>query len=872
MGNPDPTGGSKPQDGGRSSRVIPFGKYLLLERIAVGGMAEVFLAKSFGHEGIEKLLAIKRILPTMAEDHDFIEMFIDEAKIAGHLTNANIVPIFELGKIGESHYIAMEYVWGKDMLQIVNRFRRLRKRMPPAMVASIASKLCEGLEYAHNKSDRQGTPLNLVHRDISPQNILVSYEGRVKLIDFGIARAASRTTKTQAGVLKGKFGYMSPEQVRGLRIDLRSDLFALGTCMYEMLTSERLFVGESDFTTLEKVRNAAVAPPSTVVPTPEELDTIVMKALARDPAQRFQSAGELQRALQRFLMNQRPPFTTSKLSSWMKTAFASEMREEKERLDGYAEIGHPSVVGTPLSIPTRTGRRADVATAPAATMTGAPIRPAHSPKNTVDTRHPASTGEAETRGRIIDPFDVTVRASGLDMSDDKTAISSVPFAYDAEPTLHGDLDGEETTIFFSADELDYAPDSTERADYSSKSVIDSPTAALRPFRKSKFPDRDLGHSLELESTELEFLESSDLQFPEAEELDPPTLEDAISPVVEGSPDLEHDRGLARSACPTDRPSALGTLARGPSAPPTSEQVSKGAGSSTDRPKSVSAAKKNSAGPARGLREADLFDNVSIPAPLSAPEPTRPSDFRVTSPQLPSTRGYAATQEVVRVSPPKRSRWHDHQGIFLAAGSLLGVLFLSMLTWIALSSAEPTGSIEIRTVPVVQALVAIDGIARGHTPVRIDGVPAGNRALRIEAQGYQPVRREVQVGEDSMAMLDIVLVALDESGPEPNETPDPDPEVEREPEPVQTDETESITAPESPSPAAGSFSILHINSLPQSEVRVDGALKGRTPLWNLRVQPGAHRVQFRTDDGREHTTSVQVAPRETKPIPYRFPAQ
>ena len=256
MGIPSPSGGAKQQSGGGPGgrppeRVIPFGKYQLLERVSVGGMAEVFKAKSFGIEGFEKILAIKRILPTMAEDGDFIEMFIDEAKIAGQLNHANICPIYELGKVGDSHYIAMEFVWGKDLLQLMNRFRKMRKHMPPAMVAWIGAKACEGLDYAHRKRDRNGNPMNIIHRDMSPQNVLVSYEGQVKVIDFGIAKAASRTTKTQAGVLKGKFGYMSPEQVRGLPVDARSDLFAIGTCMHEMSTGERLFLGESDFTTLD---------------------------------------------------------------------------------------------------------------------------------------------------------------------------------------------------------------------------------------------------------------------------------------------------------------------------------------------------------------------------------------------------------------------------------------------------------------------------------------------------------------------------------------------------------------------------------------------------------------------------------------------
>ena len=345
MGHADPVGGAKPHP---APKVVTFGKYLLLDRIAVGGMAEVYTAKSFGIEGFEKFIAIKRILPTMAEDDDFISMFIDEAKIAGHLTHANIVPIYELGKIGESHYIAMEYVWGKDLLQIMNRFRRMRRHMPPVMAAWIASKMLEGLDYAHRKRDRHGRPMGIIHRDVSPQNVLVSYEGQVKLIDFGIAKAASRNTKTQAGVLKGKFGYMSPEQVRGLPLDHRSDIFAVGTCLHEMLTGERLFVGESDFSTLEKVRNADVIPPSrSIQEMPAELEEIVLKALTREPDDRWQSAGEMQEELQRFIALSRPPFGTSKLNTWMRTAFAPEIAKEKGRLDSYNSVTHPGAGAAP---------------------------------------------------------------------------------------------------------------------------------------------------------------------------------------------------------------------------------------------------------------------------------------------------------------------------------------------------------------------------------------------------------------------------------------------------------------------------------------------------------------------------------------------
>jgi serine/threonine protein kinase len=241
---------------------IPFGKYYLLERINVGGMAEVFKAKTFGVEGFERLLAVKRILPNIAEDEEFIAMFIDEAKIAVQLQHANIAQIFDLGKVEDSYFIALEYVPGKDLRSIFDRLRGRGEVMTIQQACHIIMQVCEGLDYAHNKRDAQGRELHLVHRDISPQNVLIGYDGEVKLIDFGIAKAAGKASKTQAGILKGKFGYMSPEQVRGLPIDRRSDIFSVGIVLYELLTNERLFVGESDFSTLEKVRNVEIMPPS----------------------------------------------------------------------------------------------------------------------------------------------------------------------------------------------------------------------------------------------------------------------------------------------------------------------------------------------------------------------------------------------------------------------------------------------------------------------------------------------------------------------------------------------------------------------------------------------------------------------------------
>ena len=318
---------------------IVFGKYLLLERISVGGMAEVFKAKYFGEEGFEKILAIKRILPSMAEDEQFITMFIDEAKIAGDLSHPNIGQIYELGQIDNGHFIAMEYIWGKDVLQIQNRFRRLRHRMPQAMAGFIASRVCQGLDYAHRKTDATDSPMHIIHRDVSPQNILCSYAGEVKIIDFGIAKARSRSSKTQAGVLKGKFGYMSPEQVRGLPLDQRSDIFSIGTLLFEMATGERLFTGETDFATLDKVRNAEVPIPSEINPEIDSgMDAIILKALNRNPDKRFQWASEMQEDINDFLMNQDPPFRAKDLAVTVGKLFTQERGREQSRMEEYHKI------------------------------------------------------------------------------------------------------------------------------------------------------------------------------------------------------------------------------------------------------------------------------------------------------------------------------------------------------------------------------------------------------------------------------------------------------------------------------------------------------------------------------------------------------
>ena len=284
---------AQPEEAG-SQPGEPFGQYNLLEKIAVGGMAEVWKARMRGVEGFQKMVAIKKILPHMSDNAEFIGMFIDEAKLAAQLSHPNIVHIYDLGKISRSYYIAMEYVEGKDLRSILNAARRRGMQMPLGLALLIASRVASALDYAHRKRDFEGRELSLVHRDVSPQNVLISYEGDVKLCDFGIAKAVSKAGQTQMGALKGKLQYMSPEQAWGRQVDARSDIFSLGAVLFEMLTGERLFSGESEMSVLESVRQGRTRSPREVDPAlPADVDEIVTRALAQPIQNRFQSAGEM---------------------------------------------------------------------------------------------------------------------------------------------------------------------------------------------------------------------------------------------------------------------------------------------------------------------------------------------------------------------------------------------------------------------------------------------------------------------------------------------------------------------------------------------------------------------------------------------------
>jgi serine/threonine protein kinase len=309
-----------------------FGKYQLLQKIAVGGMAELYRAKVTRDHGFEKLVAIKKILPHLTDQGNLVKAFIDEAKLAAHLQHENIVQIYDFGSIDGEYFIAMEYLFGKDLRKLTDKAEKTAVPLGLENTLYIISRICAGLDYSHNLKDLQGEPLNIIHRDINPQNIFLTYEGQVKIIDFGIAKAASHNSTTHEGLIKGKLAYMSPEQATGKAIDHRSDIFSTGIIFYELLAGRRMFEGET-MEVYSKVREGRYEPLDTLVPDlPARLHEVVEGALAKDPDQRYQTCGEMLADLEECIYELSVRTNGRSFATFVKEFFKEELAVEETAL------------------------------------------------------------------------------------------------------------------------------------------------------------------------------------------------------------------------------------------------------------------------------------------------------------------------------------------------------------------------------------------------------------------------------------------------------------------------------------------------------------------------------------------------------------
>lgn len=318
-----------------------FGRYTLLRRLAVGGMAELFLALQRSVAGFEKLIVIKRILHSMNHDEAFIKMLLHEARIAATLSHPNIVQVFDVGQAEGRYFVAMEHIHGEDIQAIV---RAMKKKdlaeFPIEHALSVVIGVCAGLAYAHEKGDLDGKSLAIVHRDISPRNVLVSFTGDVKIVDFGIAKSGyTATEETLSPQIKGKAPYMSPEQACGQRLDHRSDIFSLGIVLFELTTGKRLFKGTSEFMTLTMICESQYPRPSAIKPGyPPRLERIVMRALAKNIEARYQSARQMQADLEAFALEERIQVSQVNLTAWMQSLFEDKLAQQKEALQDVKQL------------------------------------------------------------------------------------------------------------------------------------------------------------------------------------------------------------------------------------------------------------------------------------------------------------------------------------------------------------------------------------------------------------------------------------------------------------------------------------------------------------------------------------------------------
>ncbi len=315
--------------------------YQVLAKLATGGMAEIFLARGASAAGVERYVVLKRILRERASDANFVQMFLEEARLAAQLNHPHVAQVFDIGKLGDSYFFTMEYVHGETVRALLHRARSLRREIPLGNIFTVIANAASGLHHAHERIGMDGRPLGIVHRDVSPSNLMISYEGSVKVVDFGVAKAENRASETRSGTVKGKISYLSPEQCRGAPVDRRSDLFSLGIVFWEMLTTERLYRRASDFENMHAIVTEPPPPPSTRRPgLPPEIDAIAVRLLSKTPEERFQTADELVDALETVAARNNVIMSSSGLSRFLRELFGQrpepwvEMEQQREAPEG----------------------------------------------------------------------------------------------------------------------------------------------------------------------------------------------------------------------------------------------------------------------------------------------------------------------------------------------------------------------------------------------------------------------------------------------------------------------------------------------------------------------------------------------------------
>ncbi|MDH5674687.1 MAG: protein kinase [Myxococcales bacterium] len=794
---------------------IPFGKYELLERINIGGMAEILKAQDTSRPG-SGVLAVKRILPHLTEDRQFATMFTDESRVLAKLQHDNIIHTFEVGEVQHTPYIALEYIYGQDARMLFHRSRRSEQPVPIPVACYVIAQVCAGLHYAHDQRDDDGDLLGLVHRDVSLQNVLLSYDGEVKLTDFGIAMSAENVARTEAGVVKGKFGYMSPEQIKGEPLDRRSDIFATGICLYELLTGERLFSGDSDYAAVERVRNADVPPPSQLNrQIPSALEALVMKALAKSPRDRFQTAEDMRRALLDFMQESHNACSAVDLARYMREAFAEEIRKQPTAEALMSQATRAGDEGTGLAAFDNLD--------PVSTVTVVPDEPidiADAVELIAPGRPPpqlqrglASHPGAVPVSRAPTPRAVTpVQAFGPPVPA-TTAAPGVPRPVPRRDSVPPGFDPREGTG--SGPMMSGPPTPQVPVDpHAVGNMMNSGVGMSDAYGLPDPGEDDVTRRIDVNQV---------INRDSAVRLGMPSAVGAPSPF--GNP--------AASAVTPSGPIAVAAPGTGPHTPPVGAMAPASAEASA--PGAVAASVNTETDPRR-------------PAPvMTAPGPT----------------SYGLVVGVVVAIIAVIAA-----GLFLARGSQPGTVQLT---------TEPTDTsvlVDGKPLPMSSSPFVVSDLepeVDHRIEVRREGYRSWASTLRVHA-GQTLALPTVALTKEEAAPASVSVGAATAADPAPSQVPaqpaiaapEPEPaaeaEPESEPEPAAAQpspqkltksssrksssrETRKGTAVSGSTGGGGGFGVLRLNSRPWSQVTVDGRAVGNTPQMNLRLSAGAHTIRL-----------------------------
>jgi len=863
----------------RTKKPVIFGKYELLSRFRVGGMAEVWTARRLG--GAEQsLVALKRILPSFTDEADYLAMFRDEARLVQQLAHPCIVATYEVGQVDDHPYIALEHVRGQNVAALIRRAREQAEPVPTAMALRIAIDVCSALEHAHSLTDASGNPLDIVHRDVSPTNILLGYDGAVKLIDFGIAKSNEQLMRTQAGLLKGKHGYLSPEQAVGEVVDARSDLFSLAICVWEMLAAKRLFLGASDFSSIERVREAVV-PPLEGAGGPSAVELVLQRALSRDRDARHASATELREAFEQASEEGVAIATSAELATYLNGVFADEIALEASDealeapapyegtglLDAFDDLEPVSTVST-LAI-----------------MPDAPDEPLASADDVEDDIDEdldmtevtsQSTADGERLEMVREPEADTEIDDAFDEPDTETDLNALPSfaaANDAteeatEPAVGESSDdpseqpSDEAGVQAAAEQPEAVAEQP-LADHSTPVALAAPAepAADADEEQPDEPTRVVAYR-SIESGEVgatASAESSDAS-PQAE------VATAVAATLPGMGGVEWD-DEELSTHLYDGPSATIVDHRRPSS---------GADAGTDE-----------AGEGQSARP-------SVP-PFGARPSVAPFSSRPGAPQFvlrPST-GSVPPGPMVAPAPTTHRPPAKATPAWLLPALVVASAVVAFIALSLFRSATP-GTLHLTTEPP-DARVLFDGrpVESTLSPFVIGGVVPGERhSLEVARDGYRTWKTQLSVADGQTLQLpEVVLVAEQIAAPkavslaprveqpeaaiEPaprKAAPRPEPTVERRASPPSAPEpsASSMRSPSSaprirsvqaaapavapsvqpraaapvvaaPPVVGGDTGMLRVNSRPWAQVHVDGRLVGNTPQMALRLSPGKHTV-------------------------------